>query len=64
VNLNFNAGRPDIRYAPALTLGLTNLLDARGVLGRTGTDDPDDTAPLSSYYNRPRTISLRLTTEF
>jgi hypothetical protein len=66
-DVNLNAGRPDVRFAPTLTLGLTNLLDERGLLGRTGNgddSDPTNTSALSSYYNRPRTISLRLTAQF
>lgn len=64
LDLHLNTGRPDIRYAPTLILGVTNLLDQRGLLSRTSSDSVGGQGAVSSYYNRPRTFSLRLTAKF
>ena len=40
---------------PAVMLGISNLLDERGVVGRT---------PTTWTYTQPRAISLRFSAEF
>lgn len=60
-NLGLNLARPDLAGAPALSFGVTNLTDERGVVGRssvTGLSTP------SYIFIRPRTFTLRLSFEF
>jgi iron complex outermembrane receptor protein len=60
-NIDFSISRPDWLFAPALAIGIVNLMDHREVVGYT-----DGTSLVSDqiFYNRPRSISIRLTAEF
>ena len=61
--LSAHVSLPDVPMRPTLTLGIANLTDERGVVGRNATE----TATLTGEtwtYTRPRAISLRLTAEF
>lgn len=60
-NLNLAAARPDWSGTPSLTLGVTNLTDARTVQNRTAQTA---TVPVSWTYGRPRAISLRFSVDF
>lgn len=71
--LNLSTARPDWPGAPTLSLGLQNLTDERGLIGRFGVASQGvvDTSAISNAgvgqgwtYIRPRTISLRLTAQF
>jgi iron complex outermembrane receptor protein len=67
LSLNLNVSRPDWRFAPSLNLGVTNLTDVRGVVGRsssTGTAGLTGSETPSYIYTRPRAISLRVSAEF
>lgn len=64
-NLNFSISRMDLRLRPALTITATNLTDERGIIGISGGDDADPLmGGLPTTYNRPRTISARLSLDF
>lgn len=61
MNFDLSIARPDLVYAPALSVSVNNLADKRELVGYTnGTSIINDL----SYYNRPRTISIRFTAEF
>ncbi len=60
-SLSANVARPDLPLMPTLTVGVTNLTDERGVVGR---NIPDTVAGDTYVYIRPRAISIRLTAEF
>jgi iron complex outermembrane receptor protein len=65
--LNLNVSRPDWRGAPALNLGVTNLTDVRGVVGRSsssGTTGATGGETTSYIYTRPLAFTLRVTAEF
>ncbi|HUP90676.1 MAG TPA: TonB-dependent receptor [Solimonas sp.] len=65
LGVNLHAGLPHTRYAPMLTLGISNLLDERGLIGRTaGSTSLTGEEHVYSYYTRPRTLSLRLEAGF
>lgn len=70
LGLNINLSRPDLPLRPALTFGITNLTDERGIVGRDtptgGVSGTSTTALFGPYwtYIRPRALSLRLTAEF
>ncbi len=73
VSLNLSTARPDWAGAPTLSLGVQNLTDTRGLIGRFGvaSEGVVDTSAVSNAgvgqgwtYIRPRTISLRLTAQF
>lgn len=67
LGLTMSVGRPDWVGAPSLSLGISNLLDERGLVGIGGAVDGtalDIGNPPTWMYNRPRSISLRLTAEF
>ena len=71
--LNLSTARPDWPGAPTLSLGMQNLTDERGLIGRFGvaSEGVVDTSAIMNAgvgqgwtYIRPRTISLRLTAQF
>ena len=73
VSLSLSTARPDWTGAPTLSLGIQNLTDERGLIGRFGAASQGtvDTSAISNAgvgqgwtYIRPRTISLRLTAQF
>jgi outer membrane receptor protein involved in Fe transport len=61
IGMNLRVARPDLPMMPALTLGVTNLEDERGVVGRNVAGDLGGE---KWTYIRPRAISLRFTAEF
>ena len=63
VNLGLSLARPDLTGAPALSFGLSNLFDERGVVGRGTTTGVSETSP-SYIYIRPRAFTLRLSFDF
>ncbi len=67
LSLNLNVSRPDWALAPSLNLGVSNLTDVRGVVGRSssnGTSGLTGGGTTSYIYTRPRAISLRFSAEF
>ncbi len=63
--LNFNVARPDFRMMPSVTLGIANLTDERGLVGRVVPQGSTPLGPVATWnYIRPRTISMRLTLQF
>lgn len=67
VSLGLNLARPDWPGAPALSFGVTNLANTRGVVGRysfTGLTTGTDAETPSYIYIRPRAFTLRLSFEF
>lgn len=67
LNLGLNLSRPDLAGAPTLNFGISNLNDARGVVGRnssTGTSGLTGVATPSFVYIRPRAFTVRLSVEF
>lgn len=64
LGLNFSVSRPDLRFLPTLTLGVSNLTDVDAFVGRGGTPGTAGLTGPNVVYNRPRTISLRVTAEF
>lgn len=65
LNLNFDVARPDLSWSPTVSLGLNNVLDERGVIGRNGTAGATGSAlGQTTTYIRPRTLSLRLSAGF
>ncbi|HVT35316.1 MAG TPA: hypothetical protein VHE37_07020, partial [Nevskiaceae bacterium] len=61
LNVDLSVSRPDWSFAPALAVGINNLTDRRELVGFTaGTSLQTD----QTIYNRPRSLSLRLTAEF
>ncbi len=65
--LNLNVSRPDWRFAPSLNLGVTNLTDVRGVVGRSsslGTSGLTGGETASYIYTRPIAFTLRVSAEF
>jgi iron complex outermembrane recepter protein len=67
-NLSIDISRPDVRFAPSLSIGLSNLTDARGLNAYTQTEPllptPGATPFISTNYNQPRTFSVRLSGSF
>ena len=61
-NLNLGATATRWTLRPTLSLALTNLTDARAIVSIAGGSPETDR--LSTTYNRPRTLSLRLALEF
>lgn len=71
LGINLSTARPDWAMSPSLTLGVTNLLNERGVVGRFGGGTQGYAATLNEVllgtgwtFMRPRTISLRFSAEF
>jgi iron complex outermembrane receptor protein len=65
LGLNLNIARPDVSLTPSVTLGISNLTDERGVVGRLVPMGSLPVGPAATWnYIRPRTINLRLTFEF
>jgi outer membrane receptor protein involved in Fe transport len=67
VSLALSAGRPDWSGAPSLSLGVTNIADERGVVGRTsssGVSGVTGSETPSFIFIRPRTVTLRLSFDF
>ena len=63
--LTLNVARPDYALMPSLTLGISNLTDERGLVGRVVPQGSTPIGPVATWnYIRPRTISLRLTMQF
>jgi iron complex outermembrane receptor protein len=67
-NFNLTVTRPDWPLRPSLGLGVTNITDVRGVVGRTGAQGetlPGVTVTTENFiYVRPRALSARLALEF
>ncbi|MGH8506962.1 MAG: TonB-dependent receptor, partial [Stenotrophobium sp.] len=60
-NFDLSISRPDLSFAPALAVGINNLTDRREIVGYTaGTSLVND----QIFYNRPRSLSIRLSAEF
>lgn len=65
LGLNMNIARPGARMTPSLSLGVTNLTDERGVVGRLVPKGSLPVGPAANWnYIRPRTVNVRLTMDF
>ena len=67
-NLNFKLSRPDLSFAPSISVIVNNVTDQRKVVSSIAPRDagmePGSTEAFTVGYTRPRTLILNLAMEF